>query len=93
MTAEKIANGVLFSTSSPSMIIVPPYVIVVDGVSSNTCKYRDDDIEDSSDVVIDEDDKFSYTVPGMTNWSVVLAAIAIVVGLGLLVIGVKEIKS
>ena len=40
-----------------------------------------------------EDDKFSYTVPGMTNWSVVLAAIAIVVGLGLLVVGIKEIKS
>jgi len=40
-----------------------------------------------------EDDKFSYTVPGMTNWSVVLAAIAIVVGFGLLVLGVKEVKS
>ncbi|MBE2220482.1 MAG: hypothetical protein IAF02_03025 [Anaerolineae bacterium] len=40
-----------------------------------------------------EDDKFSYTVPGMTGWSVVLAALSIVVGLGLLVIGIKEIKS
>lgn len=39
-----------------------------------------------------EDDKFSYTVPGMTWWSVVLAAVAIVVGLALLVIGFKEVK-
>lgn len=40
-----------------------------------------------------EDDKFSYTVPSMTNWSVILAAIAIVVGLGLLVVGVREVKN
>jgi hypothetical protein len=40
-----------------------------------------------------EDDKFSYTVPGMTGWSVVLAALAIVVGLGLFVVGIREIKS
>ena len=40
-----------------------------------------------------EDDKFSYTVPGMTGLSVMLAALAIVVGLGLIVLGIRETKS
>lgn len=38
-----------------------------------------------------EDDKFSYTVPGLSWWAVILAAAAIIVGLGLLVVGFREV--
>lgn len=70
------------------------YTYVDDSVESGkTFSYLLEEIQNDGAANRYEDDKFSYTVPGMTNWSVVLAAIAIVVGLGLLVIGVREVKS
>lgn len=60
--------------------------------SGKTFSYLLEEIQNDGTANRYEDDKFSYTVPGMTNWSVVLAAIAIIVGLGLLVVGVREVK-
>jgi hypothetical protein len=77
-----------------------------DAVSGSSYSYVDDTVERGKtyDYLLEEiqndgkanryeDDKFSFTVPGMTWWSVILAAIAIVVGLALLVVGFKESKN
>jgi hypothetical protein len=61
--------------------------------AGKTFNYLLEEIQNDGKANRYEEDKFSYTVPGMTVWSVVLAALSIVVGLGLLVIGIKEIKS
>lgn len=70
------------------------YTFIDDSVEAGkTFYYLLEEIQNDGTANRYENDKFSYTVPGMANWSVVLAAVAIVVGLGLLVVGVKEIKS
>lgn len=40
-----------------------------------------------------EDDKFSYAVPAVAWWAIVLAAVFIIVGLALLVLGFKETRQ
>lgn len=40
-----------------------------------------------------EDDKFSYAVPAAAWWAIILAAVFILVGIGLLVLGFKETRQ
>lgn len=79
--------------SEGSAISGASYTFVDHAVKAGkTFNYLLEEIQNDGKANRYEDDKFSYTVPGMTGWSVVLAALSIVAGLGLLVIGIKEIK-
>ena len=88
-----LVNDVLID-SEGNAVSGASYTFIVNGVEAGkTFLYLLEEIQNDGMANRYEDDKFSYTVPGMTWWSVVLAAIAIVVGLGLLVVGFKEVKS
>jgi hypothetical protein len=88
-----IVNDV-FIDSKGSATSGASYVYVDDTVEAGkTFYYLLEEIQNDGAANRYEDDKFTYTVPGMAWWSVVLAAFAIVVGLGLLVTGFKEVKS
>lgn len=88
-----LVNDVLID-SEGSAVSGASYVFVDDTVEAGkTFYYLLEEIQNDGKANRYEDDKFSYAVPGMAWWSVILAAIAIVVGLGLLVIGIKEVKS
>lgn len=87
-----IVNDILID-SEGSAVSGASYVFVDNTVEAGkTFYYLLEEIQNDGKANRYEDDKFSYAVPGMAWWSVILAAIAIVVGFGLLVIGIKEVK-
>lgn len=89
-------------------VLVNPILIDSEGssVSGASYTYVDDEVEAGKtffylleEIQNDgasnryEDFIFSYTIPWMTWGSVILAAVVIVIGLGLLVVGIKDVKN
>jgi hypothetical protein len=80
--------------SEGSVVSGASYTFADDKVEAGkTYYYLLEEIQNDGKANRYEDDKFSYTVPGMTWWSVILAAVAIVIGSGLLVIGFREVRN
>lgn len=70
------------------------YTYIDDSVDvGNTYYYLLEEVEFNQNVNRYEDDLFAYTVPYVTIWTAVLTAVSVVVGLALLVTGLREDRN